>query len=276
MKVAFTRVSRVNELICIENDRDDGSRRAIRKQLSAEREETSPGFSTGLIGSLLPSPLPNRYYHFYNKIDAFSSYDETRSVSINHIFSDHSPMLHRIKKFSFILLSSSLLACLQADARNYTAGLKQRSGKTTEILGHFDKRRPSFSFRPTFFRRFWSREFEGNIRGERILLSRCCKNRRISRRNNKRFERNRRKDVSSFDDSNSGVENSKEIFVENESLEGKKFERKRKEDVSSFDDSSSEAENSKEIFVENESLEGKRKKKKGGCQFFRRFWRIRR
>ena len=53
--------------------------------------------------------------------------------------------------------------------------------------------------------------------------------------------------------------------MENESLEGKKFERKRKEDVSSFDDSSSEAENSKEIFVENESLEGKRKKKKGGC-----------
>lgn len=162
MKVAFTRVSRVNELICIENDRDDGSRRAIRKQLSAEREETSPGFSTGLIGSLLPSPLPNRYYHFYNKIDAFSSYDETRSVSINHIFFDHSPMLHRIKKFSFILLSSSLLACLRTDARNYTAGLKQRSGKTTEILGHFDKRRPSFSFRPTFFRRFWSREFVEN------------------------------------------------------------------------------------------------------------------
>lgn len=31
MKVAFTRESWVNELICIENDRDDGSRRVIRK-----------------------------------------------------------------------------------------------------------------------------------------------------------------------------------------------------------------------------------------------------
>ena len=37
-----------------------------------------------------------------------------------------------------------------------------------------------------------------------------------------------------------------------ESLEGKGFERKRREDVNSFDDSGTE--NSKEIFIENESL----------------------
>ena len=33
------------------------------------------------------------------------------------------------------------------------------------------------------------------------------------------------------------LENSKKIFVENESLEGKRFERKRREDISSFADS---------------------------------------
>ena len=56
------------------------------------------------------------------------------------------------------------------------------------------------------------------------------------------------------------LENSKKIFVENESLEGKRFERKRREDVSS------RVENSKEIFVENESLKGKKfERKKGEC-----------
>ena len=52
------------------------------------------------------------------------------------------------------------------------------------------------------------------------------------------------------------LENSKKIFVENESLESKRFERKRRENVSSFADSG--AENWKEIFVENHCWKNRR------------------
>ena len=60
------------------------------------------------------------------------------------------------------------------------------------------------------------------------------------------------------------LENSKKIFVENESLEGKRFERKKGRMLV--------LENSKEIFVENESL---LEKQKNGERFERRrreFW----